>query len=228
MSAAIQISDGKDLIEKRHIDHIVRLPSNTPFGNLCLSKMAIESRIGYINIKLVSICAPFPLKLNAGIVPDFLPQLIDIPTEEVVYLIRRSTDDLICLWALLSHFTEKGCYPTRIKCDHVGAFCEEIKKYGDTHEFADHQNWLQTLNEVSNAYKHSIMQRQLQVLSTREPTVLVMIFKRNDSSNPHDFKRMSLAELVAGFEKFYQCVNLWLFNWARANPDCHQSKLYNL
>ena len=207
---------------------MVALPSNTPFGNLLVAKMAIEPRIDYINLKLASIYKPFPIIVHGGIIPTLLPQLIDIPVEEVVYLIRVTTDNLICLWSVLSDFSKSGKYESKIRSDSIWKLCEDIKRNGATHDFYAFLDWLLKFNDVTNAYKHSFAQLQLQMVSHREPMVRALCWKQNDTCNPQDFKHFNLTELVTGFDAFYQKTNAWLTAWSSANPDNHQSKKYNL
>jgi hypothetical protein len=228
MSIAPQINNGKTPFEPYNAINMVPFPSNTPFGNLLAAKMSIEPRIDYINLKLTSIYKPFPISIQGEIVPTLFSHLIDIPVEEVVYLIRVTTDNLICLWSILSDFSKSGKYESKIRSDCIWKLCEEIKRDGATHEFHAFVDWLLKFNEVTNAYKHSFAQLQLQMVSHGEPMVRALCWKQNDTCNPQDFKHFTLTELVTGFDAFYQKTNGWLTAWSKANPNNHQSQKYNL
>jgi len=208
--------------------NMVPLPSKTPFGNLLAAKMSIDQRIDYINFKLDSVYKPFPIQVQDGIFSPLFAQLIDTPIEEVVYLVRRAADDLVCLWSILKDFSNNGTYSSKIKADCIWALGQDIAEVGATHEFQPDLNWLVAFNDVTNAYKHSFAQRQLQILSAREPMVLAIVWKKNDTKNASDFKQLTLRAVIEGFDAFHQRTEIWFRAWSKANPDNHQSKKYNL
>jgi hypothetical protein len=223
---APQINNGKKPFDYYNGLTMTHLPAKTPFGNLMAAKMFVDTRIDYVNLKLTKIYEPFPIKIE-GIIPLLFPQLVDIPTEEVIYLIRRLTDDLICLWSILSNFSNSGIYGPKIAIDCVGGLLDQISQTGVPHEFYRNSEWLQNLNDVANAYKHSFAQTQLQQFSAQQPLVLAFAWKRNNTQNPVDTKLIPLSEIIAGYTLFYQQMGIWLRDWGAANPDCHQGKKYN-
>ncbi|WP_298904496.1 hypothetical protein [uncultured Nostoc sp.] len=63
---------------------------------------------------------------------------------------------------------------------------------------------MKILNEVSNAYKHSFINSEISSIGTEEPYVFALALKKNDLGNQPEFHSVPFAELVVGFDSFFQ------------------------
>jgi hypothetical protein len=199
---APQINTGNQFQQVLHISQLLPLPSDTPFGNFALKYLKIVDRIDRVNSLILDVFSSFLLAHQSqGLGEDlFRHQLI---AEEVVYWLRKSADELISLQYVLCIQEKTGQFPTKIEVDCIG-----LLNHRNAHDFKqnflDHLSILNILNEVSNAYKHSFVNSEISSIGTEEPYVFALALKRNDLGNKHKFHSVRFAELVTGFDSFFQ------------------------
>jgi hypothetical protein len=173
-----------------------------------------------------TITSAFSPPPEGAISPGFIRETL-LTTEEATHLIRGSTDHLISLWSILSDFSKNRAYSEKIKIDCVRSLLDDIRISGANHELSQHRDWLEKLNEVANAYKHSFLLLQGPILATDQPRVAAVSWPRNNIKNPPKFYGVPLVELMAGFDRFHQTIATWLKQWYAANPGCHNDAKYN-
>jgi hypothetical protein len=143
-------------------EQFIKLPADTPFGNLNLNWMEMIIRIECINEMIVSLYTEFDaLKLLAELNSDLQSNLIyrhRFYNEQIFYWLRKTADELISLISLLEFNDNKKVYPKKIEISSIGEFLKEECIFND--EFTKFKNFLITLNEISNGFKHSFINSQ--------------------------------------------------------------------
>jgi hypothetical protein len=197
-----KINTGKQSQQVLHVSQLLPLPSDTPFGNFALKYLKIVSRIDQVNALILNVFSSFLLAHQSqGFGEDlFRHQLI---AEEVIYWLRKTADELISLQYVLCIQEETGQFPTKIEVDCIGLL-NHCKAQDFKQNFLNHLSLLNILNEVSNAYKHSFVNSKISSIGNEEPYVLALALKRNDLGNQPEFHSVRFAELITGFDSFFQ------------------------
>jgi hypothetical protein len=182
-----------------HISQVVALPSNTPWGNLLLKSLKIVSRLEYVNQKLALIYRRFEEQKNPQ---GFSIDLCVLESEEVIYWIRKSVDEIIQLLYVGYYLKQTGSYPKEIKIDSIGGLLEQ-KDTGFYDLFADEYAKLGQLNDVSNAYKHSFVNSNSNLTGRDEPVVFSLSVVRNNLRNPAQFNAIALSDFINHFDQLY-------------------------
>ena len=204
-----QIDIGKSPQEPLNVKHMLMLPAETPFGNMGLKHTKIIQRIDHINKKLQYVYKDWQLINREE------PDLSHDPTnhllwiEEICYFLRVATDELISLCFLFYMREKNNDYPTKIKIHRTGKLMENFNKREDEffdfrQRFSGSKSWLETLNKVTNAYKHSFINSDLNIIGRDEPYVLVLDLPFSDLIKYDEkFYSLSLTQVIDGFNEFY-------------------------
>ncbi|RNM14043.1 hypothetical protein [Nocardioides pocheonensis] len=174
------------------------LPANTPYGNMSLKLMKIGQRIGHANLRLEESYEHWHQFVTMNV-----PPMMDHGTrhyfasEEAVFMLRRAADEMVALLWFLTARLELGEYPAVMKVDSIYSALELSWPLIDAH-----QALLTTLNEVTNAHKHSFVQSDLNVFGADEPCVAALAFTRNKLAGRLKFYNVSLAGLARDFSLF--------------------------
>ncbi|MEH2011304.1 hypothetical protein [Nostoc sp.] len=198
-----QINTGKHPQQFLNVSQILPLPSDTPFGNFALKYLKIVSRIDQVNSLIQDVFSSFSLAHQSqGFDENFFRhQLI---AEEVIYWLRKTADELISLQYVLYIQEQIGQFPTKVEVDCIGLLNHQNTQQTFKENFAAHLSFLKILNEVSNAYKHSFINSEISSVGTEEPYVFALALKKNDLGNQPKFHSVPFAELVVGFDSFFQ------------------------
>lgn len=121
-----------------------------------------------------------------------------IETEEIVYWIRKYIDVIISLSYILNYLKENKKEPQKIIIDSIGKYLNpNLNVYKCFEKFL----WLfQSVNDVSNYYKHSIYNTNLNILGKFEPCISA--FGTENKHNSIKVYNISLSELISEFERF--------------------------
>src|SRR5690606_2223411 len=112
---------------------------------------------------------------------------------------------LICLSYILNYKHKNGNYPKKIKIDSIGRFLNSQTKY--LSEFAPYRDYLEKLNEVSNAYKHSFLNGQtMNLRGSFEPVLFALDLKYNDKSMKPTFYSIKLKGMITEFDEMFQAL----------------------
>lgn len=118
--------------------------------------------------------------------------------EEIIYHLRRAVDDMISIVWMQNQFENEN-FVSKIAIDSIGRYLNhkntELKCFDECTDF------LETINDISNSYKHSFYQSVQILISQEEPAFYVYTYKANDTSNGEKEYLYKQSELLEGFEK---------------------------
>ena len=92
--------------------------------------------------------------------------------------------------------------PETVPIDCIGSLVAS----GNTTYNAEILRFLDTLNNVSNAFKHSFINTQVNLIGAEEPVVYALGLKRNKLSYAPSFYQVTLASLINGFNVFFASI----------------------
>ncbi|MGB4067955.1 MAG: hypothetical protein WBK08_07985 [Nitrospira sp.] len=192
------------------------LPPNSPYGNFQLKLMKICQRIDEANRRLTESRAFWEQARPDGISPPNALQRHIYANEQAIYLLRRTADEMISLIWCLSEWQTKGGCPEKIKVDCIGALLdlspEEYLK-----PWTPHIHMLTQLNEIANAFKHSFVDSDINVIGRDEPCVYALSLDRNKLASGVQFHGVSLMWLAKAFTAFYKDGMDWLRAFSEQN-----------
>ena len=116
--------------------------------------------------------------------------------DHIVYDIRHFVDQAISIVWILSQPNPV----TRIMVDSIGSYLND----SNFTPFDKYIPFLQQLNDISNAYKHSIPNDMLMVLGKNEPCIYALDANHNKDIFHPQMYGISLSELVVSFNSFYK------------------------
>lgn len=203
-----QIDIGKSPQEPLNVKHMLMLPAETPFGNMGLKHTKIIQRIDHINKKLQYVYKDWKTIDREEPNPSHDPTNHLLWIEEICYFLRVTTDELISLCYLFYLKKKNNDYPTNIKIHSIGILLGKLcqsqnKEYDFTQRFEGSKFWLETLNNITNAYKHSFINSDLNIIGRNEPCAPVLHLPYNNLEKNVDFIVSSLAQIIDGFNNFY-------------------------
>src|ERR1700726_4356678 len=206
-----------------NVDQMLPLPAKTPFGNLALKWSKIIGRLVRLNREIAtsyglhaqatSITGP-----AASAYIEELPHLL----EEIAYWLRKTADELIGLSFLCEARLRGEPLPTNIEVDCIGALLAG-KHPALLTKYSAHVPHLRSLNDVSNAYKHSFINTYLNIMGRHEPVLYALALQRTNLSKPESFVGIALGEIVRSFDAFFQDAKSYLASW----PDPHLTKRWS-
>ena len=178
--------------------HLLPLPADTPFGNLALKYVTIIQRLDYINVMVRMVYQSFERARTQNFSRDILNHAL--LSEQVIYWLRKTVDDLIGLHHVLAYREEAGCYPRRVAPDSIGRL---LQQKDVPPLYTGHVPFLNTLNDIANAYKHSFVNSDLTLMGRDEPIVYALGLRQNDLSNEPTFHAIPLQQVVFQFDTFF-------------------------
>jgi hypothetical protein len=209
-----QIDNGKKPLQPLNVVHSIILPSDTPYGNLLLKGINIVRRIDRVNLEIHRVFTSYVHPSEEDInnpQQDILEH--QFYAEQVVYWLRKTADELISLAYVIDEWNQTGKWPISVRIDSISGLKEnhsdELRQL-----FAPHVAFLTTLNEISNAYKHSFINTDMTVMGTEEPGVYALVLKRNKLSESPNFYSVHFGEMVETFSTFYKQAISKIQEWA--------------
>jgi hypothetical protein len=186
-------------------EQFIKLPADTPFGNLNLNWMEMIIRIECINEMIVSLYTEFDaLKILAELNSDLQSNLIyrhRFYNEQIFYWLRKTADELISLISLLEFNDNKKVFPKKIEISSIGEFLKEECIFND--EFTKFKNFLITLNEISNGFKHSFINSQANAyIGSEYPVVFALTLHYNNLKNKPKFYSLNLRDVLIQYDEF--------------------------
>lgn len=193
------------------------LPQDEVIGDLGLFYRTIVLRTDFINKLIANIYTEHYLWQKSFIedaysvqysMPDQV-QEINYNIETLVYWLRKSCDELICLQYILCHWLEGGNKLDEVRIDSIGKLLSkeirnEIRRLlMETHTGSE--DFLKEINDISNTFKHSFVNYQLYGLMGKgEPVVNALRFRMNkiDALGP-DFLNQYLRSIINGYSSFF-------------------------
>jgi hypothetical protein len=97
-----------------------------------------------------------------------------------------------------------GLYPNRLRADSIGLLLSDRTYSGPFKKF---EGFLSKLNDIANAYKHSFINSDLNLIGRDEPMVVALGLPYNDLTREHRFHWILLRDVTCEFSDFYVHVN---------------------
>ncbi len=203
-----QIDSGKSASEPLHVGlmmchGLTMLPTDTPYGNMCLKYMKIILRMDHLNRLIQSV---FSQNIDVNTGPMAFTELRsrqEMNGEEIVYWIRKTVDELLALYYFIRSSSEDGHWPKKLAVDCIHDVLREKDK-GCPAPIAPHLPFLEMLNNISNALKHSFINSDQSHVGLNEPIVFALALKNNDlARHPPVFYGIALREVIETFSLFF-------------------------
>ena len=212
----IWIDNGKSPDERYSARLGFWLPPDSPYGNFQLKLMKLCERIDEANRRLAESRAFWEQSRPDGFSPPNAFQRHIYANEQAIYLLRRAADEMISLIWCLSEWQTKGGYPTEIKIDCIGALLS-LAPEQHLKPCSQHIHMLTQLNEIANAFKHSFVDSDINVIGRDEPCVYALSLDRNKLASGIQFHSIALAQLAQAFTAFYKDGMDWLRAFSAQN-----------
>ncbi|MFD2034495.1 hypothetical protein ACFSKL_06815 [Belliella marina] len=191
-----------------HIDNIIREFPDSKFSNFNLKWFEIIQRIDNVNILIHDLYKDFNL-INTELSKDAIENAyLKTPlfykqkflTEQIIYWIRKTLDEIIAMIYVLEYLKIKKEYPTHIKIESIGhligskEFLINIK--------TNHLDFLKIINNISNTYKHSFFNSEIHnYIGELDPLVFSYGFKNNNLEKEMMFTTYKLEEIIIALNK---------------------------
>ncbi|MDX3907463.1 MAG: hypothetical protein QHC78_17370 [Pigmentiphaga sp.] len=205
----LQIDNGKQPDDFHTACMSFWLPPNTPYGNLTLKLMKLIGRIDEANRRLAEVECFWAIAISPVLHPN-AAERHHYAIEQAIYLMRRAADDLIALISCLSDWKAEGDYPKRIQVDCIGFLLAEKNAPKRLPLYDSHLSMLRLLNEISNAYKHSFVQTDINLIGRDEPVAYALALDYNKLESGVQFFDAPLSSMVGDFTQFYKDCFTWL------------------
>lgn len=205
----VLIDNGKTLEEPYNAAHGFWLPPDSPYGNLQLKLLKVRQRIDEANRRLRDSFEYWSRIDTRDTDSENAIERHIHANEQAVYMMKRAADELIALTWCLAAWENTGAYPREIKVDCIGAVL-----YGNNScapEYCDaHTLVLKFLNEISNAFKHSFVNSDLNMIGKDEPRVYALALNRNKIESGTELYEILLSYFVEDYSRFYRSGVEWL------------------
>lgn len=207
MEVAIPLIESlKKYDEYLNVNHLVNLPSNSPYGNLAINWTEIITRMQPLNDMVIAMYEDFykiKKRINSGFQFATSEELFmqKFYSEQIIYWLRKTADDILSLVYILIELNEKNQYPKKLKKFPLSDF---LKNTGSReHNLKKHIPILNKINEISNSYKHSFINPQIfSKYSKDEPIIISYYLKDNDLSIEPKFYNIYVKDIIAEYDKF--------------------------
>lgn len=197
---------------------MIHLPSDTPYGNLTLKWSDVMQRFDNINDKIEEIYkyhsifvqnrkeniekkTPVDVALLRAIhITRILAKHRNL-IEELIYWLRKSTDEMISLVYILDYFSTYKVYPEKIEVESIGKLLKEKSLCVDF--FSSYYDVFKTINDVSNAYKHSFMNTEISNhIGNNEPYFFALSLSNNNLKKTPNFYYVGLTYFLIAYGGF--------------------------
>lgn len=122
--------------------------------------------------------------------------------ETIIYWLRKTADELIALVYYIHFIKTNKTEPTKINIDCIGRLLNDKGEINTI--LNNHIEFLTKLNDISNSYKHSFINREtVHLIGVEEPTVVGLQIKNNDAANIPIFHNYYLKEIVISYVNFF-------------------------
>ncbi len=189
------------------------LPPDTPYGNLQLKYMKIILRLDEANRRISDSWKFWEDYVKRNVLFMNLIERHVFSNEEAVYMLRRAGDELVSMIWLLEKYESNGEYPRQIKIDCLGDVISQSDE-SRLSVFSDHIELMQVLNEIANAFKHSFINSDHNLISAEEPRIHALSLKYNKLSSDAVFYDIPVDELVTKYNAFYKACVKWLSDYS--------------
>lgn len=195
-------------------NHLMLLQSDSHYGNLILVWSEIVVRIDCVNDQIIQLYDKFYESEKIVKLQGYFEQSLNdsyrnsiMLTEQIIYWLRKTADEIISLISVLSHFKEKKSYPKKIKTSSIFEFLNSDNLNYMVIE--NYKTFLKTLNEISNCYKHSFLNSQITAYrGAIYPVAFAYNLHYNDLKNEPKFISINLSNFLSDYNSFLKDVKL--------------------
>ncbi len=205
-----QIDTGKKPDEPTNIQIILPFPSETPFGNLALKYMKIISRLDEANRKIAESYQFWRIARDESILSVNAFERHIYCYEEAIYMMRRAADELVSLIYFMDYFKKEGIYPDKIKIDCLGAV--KLNQDKSIQPYTEHTDLINILNDISNAFKHSFINSDINVIGDIAPRINALGLRHNNLSDKEVYYDVTFEDLIEKYNNFFSDCQKWLKN----------------
>lgn len=175
---------------------------------MALKHMKIVQRIDHVNQKIYYIYEDWK-KISQN--EDFLktdPFKHLLITEEVIYFLRTVADEIISLSYLFFYKKKYKNDPRIIKISDIGKLLNALNKQNEDYKelteiFFSFNEWLDSFNKIANAYKHSFINTDQNLIGRDEPCIPLLNIHHNNLDTGEDLYVLSLREFIENYNDFY-------------------------
>lgn len=188
------------------------LPPQTPYGNFQLKFMKITERVDEANRQIAN-SHRFWQEMQSspgGFLPPHAHARHQLANEQAVYLMRRAADKIVSMIWCLSEYEKTRRIPKKIEQDSLAGVLRALNHGYALVDYAPHQWLMQSLNEISNAYKHSFINSDITVVGAKEPAVYALALEHNRVAAGARLYGIGLDELTRRYTAFYRMAVEWL------------------
>ena len=203
----VWIDNGKSPDELYNASLGFWLPYDSPYGNLYLKLEGLCLRIDDANHRLTESRTFWEQFRSNTYNPTNVFQRHIYANEQAIYLLRRTADEMIALIWCLSEWQTNGVYPMEIEIDCIG---DLLKPDQYLMPCSQHLPMLTLLNEIANAFRHSFVDSDMNVMGRDEPYVYALSLHLNKLASGIKFHGVSLVWLAKAFTDFYKDGMDWL------------------
>lgn len=199
-----------------YADQIPSFVVSENWGNLGNKVLFILNRLDYLNDILASIFQKVEninhnRKLRNGMTDNKTAVAPYIEIIHVMSDMRMIIDELIALLYIVEKRKEIGDYPDLIEIDSIGALLKkwENGEFDELCFFVDFKDFIKTINEITNTYKHSFINDHI-IFFRQLDTPIVYAWKNKAYKQRNKFERdenkfiaIPLKDIVGDFNKMF-------------------------
>lgn len=197
-------------------DQIISLDDNSDYGNLIVVWSEFVLRIDCVNDQIIQLYNKFNHIQEQVKIQGYFEQTENeshrtstMLTEQIIYWLRKTADEIISLISVLSHFKETGSYPKKIKISSIAEFLNVNNSHYEVIE--KYKTVLQTLNEISNCYKHSFINSQVRAYrGALYPVVFAYNLHYNNLKNQPKFISINFSEFLNDYDNFLRDIKSYI------------------
>lgn len=172
----------RDSTKEIYADDIPEFSASEYWGNLSNKILFIFKRLDYLNDTLVSICDNVEIynvnfKKRNGLTSKKTKITPYIEIIHVISDLRMIIDELISLLYIVEKRKILGDYPSVIEIDSIGVLLKkyDLNNFEDVKFFCEYKDFLKTINDITNTYKHSFINDHIMFYRQLEkPTVYAL------------------------------------------------------
>lgn len=181
--------------ETLHISQLLHSVTTSNGENLALANIAIIQLIEYLNNHIEQLNRDFAdLKMVLGQSIDISDHIYktNADTEILAYLLKTILDKVIVLKAVSTDELQIDCIGALLHGGKIDTFCGGI--------FLPYKDFLETINGLHNAYKHTFSNLQLiNIVPSIEPCMFAVYKMHNSTRTPTKFYHLICSNAVDQF-----------------------------
>ena len=199
------------------------MPTDTPYGNFSLTRLKISHQIDYVNLQIQKAFQKYDLIQSHVTAQSPFNIEYEITNEIIIHMIKKIADELTSIIHCLYLYEQKRDYPQSLSIDCIGKLINKIDQSVDF--FKKHIDILDSINNLCNAHKHSLVNSNQSHIGRDEPCVFAFYMPHNQSSSDTEFMVMRISELIDRFDKFYQDCDSWLCDFSKRHLPRNSAKI---